>query len=723
VIAMSLRLKLLLPFVILFIGLFVHSNYVLVPHYVEQQRDKQIALEQSYVELLAAALLPDLIESDLEDIHLTLDAVAKAHSHWSIKLVNAEKLRLYPVFETPEQGVSTLYSITKPISLYDQVFAELQLKVDLSITAQKDKAFINNLKNYALGILVLLFALVSLFLDSLIRKPMTRMASFANSIAKGNYQTPLPFSSMDEMGMLGSSLDSMRQKINERDIAMNQHVKVQEAIRFVQNKYISDQDTVRVFIELQRRILDLTECETGVIVELRYDKKQCPYLHALTLDESTEVYYGDEIPLSASTGNYELHPVDSLFGKVMLSGKPTVDQGPEISIAQLGFPLSNEIAIRNFMGLPLYSGSQLVGIQCLINQKCDFQLALFDDLQVLTQTVAQLIIAYRERVNLADKEIRLRQIIDHAQEGIISTDEAGAITSFNAAAERIFGYKEHQMIGHSVNSLVPEDDFQQQLKRFSHFFAPDREVVQSEADLEMVGLHKNGKTIPLEVSITRVISEAGLQYTGIMRDITERKQHEKQLSLAYEQLQEAHEQLEVQSHTDALTGLANRRFLDLSLQAEWEAASQHIDRPMSIILCDIDFFKKFNDNHGHLEGDECLKRIAAELAASFSDKDALVARYGGEEFLIMLPNTPVDIAVEKSEKMRQRIWALNYPHESSEIADRLTISVGVNTTQPSAATELTQAIERADTALYRAKAAGRNQVLHYKPDAVEAVGA
>lgn len=722
-IKMNLRFKLLLPFVILFVALFVYSNYLLVPHYVEEQNNRQIAVEQSYVELLAAALLPSLIESDLEDIHLTLDAVAKARPHWIIKLVNLEKLRLYPMFENIEQDNSALYLITKTISLNGQKFAELKLKVDLSITAQKNQAYINKLKNYALGILVLLFALVSLFLNVLIRKPLVRMASFANSIARGNYQTPLPFSSRDEVGVLGSSLDTMRQRIQERDIAMKRHANVQETIRFVQNKFISDQDTVHVFKELQRRILDLTECETGVIGELRYDKDQCPYLYALTLDDNLQVYYGDEMPLNTSTGNVDLHSLDSLFGEVIVSGKPIVNQGPEISMAQLGFPLNIEVSVRNFMGLPLYSGSQLVGIQCLINNKSDFQIALFEDLQVLTQTVAQLIIAHRERVNLADNQIRLSQVIDHALEGIVSTDEGGAITSFNSAAERIFGYEEQQMLGQPASTLIPEDDFQQQLERVSRFFAPDQEVVQSEADLEMHGLHKNGKTIPLEVSITRVSSEAGLQYTGIMRDITERKQHEKQLSQAYEQLQEAHEQLEVQSRTDSLTGLANRGFLDQSIQKEWETASQHSDRPMSIILCDIDFFKQFNDSYGHLEGDECLRKVAAALEASFSEKDALVARYGGEEFLIMLPNTPMDIAVEKAEKMRQRIWALNYPHDCSEVAERLTISIGVNTVQPNAKVELKKAIERADLALYSAKAAGRNQVKHHLSAAERAVSA
>lgn len=160
---------------------------------------------------------------------------------------------------------------------------------------------------------------------------------------------------------------------------------------------------------------------------------------------------------------------------------------------------------------------------------------------------------------------------------------------------------------------------------------------------------------------------------------------------------------------DGLTCIANRRRFDEYLTATWNLARRE-SSPLSLILIDIDYFKLFNDNYGHKEGDACLIRVAQTLAASLRRSVDLMARYGGEEFGCILPNTTLDGATAMAEKFREGILALQIPHASSPTADYLTISQGVATMIPSSDTSPDILIKAADEALYRAKTAGRNRV-------------
>ncbi|OUR70841.1 hypothetical protein A9Q78_11535, partial [Methylophaga sp. 41_12_T18] len=129
-----------------------------------------------------------------------------------------------------------------------------------------------------------------------------------------------------------------------------------------------------------------------------------------------------------------------------------------------------------------------------------------------------------------------------------------------------------------------------------------------------------------------------------------------------------------------------------------------------LILCDIDFFKEYNDHEGHLQGDECLKVIAQELASVSKRSADLCARYGGEEFALLLPNTAHKEAYRLAEVCRKNIFALEIPHKNSKISDVVSISVGVNTIIPTPEFSPLTLIEHADIALYSAKANGRNKV-------------
>jgi diguanylate cyclase (GGDEF)-like protein len=133
-------------------------------------------------------------------------------------------------------------------------------------------------------------------------------------------------------------------------------------------------------------------------------------------------------------------------------------------------------------------------------------------------------------------------------------------------------------------------------------------------------------------------------------------------------------------------------------------------KPLSLIICDIDYFKNYNDTYGHLAGDKCLQKVAKSIESGFQRAGELVARYGGEEFAIILPLLEKEAAVERAENLRMAIWNLNLPHESSEIAQQLTVSLGVATTNSDTPLTLQQLVNAADNALYQAKHQGRNCV-------------
>jgi len=162
---------------------------------------------------------------------------------------------------------------------------------------------------------------------------------------------------------------------------------------------------------------------------------------------------------------------------------------------------------------------------------------------------------------------------------------------------------------------------------------------------------------------------------------------------------------------DGLTGLANRRSFDETLDEEWRRARRN-HTPLSLALIDIDYFKLYNDHYGHQAGDDCLKAVAGTLAHAAERPGELVARYGGEEFAVVLPLCDAATARALAEKMRSRVSELALPHAGSRIGNHVTISCGVATvlSDNSEMPDEAALITAADQALYAAKEAGRNRV-------------
>ena len=171
-------------------------------------------------------------------------------------------------------------------------------------------------------------------------------------------------------------------------------------------------------------------------------------------------------------------------------------------------------------------------------------------------------------------------------------------------------------------------------------------------------------------------------------------------------LEKAFERLEEQSNIDGLTQIYNRRYFDIYLQREYSRA-RRLELPLSILMCDVDFFKSYNDRNGHQSGDDALKSIAATLQKTLKRPGDLVARYGGEEFAIILPDTPTEGALVVADMLRAAVEALKIPHRSSKVSKVITISLGY-WTYNNEEMRVEDILEKVDKALYKAKESGRN---------------
>lgn len=176
------------------------------------------------------------------------------------------------------------------------------------------------------------------------------------------------------------------------------------------------------------------------------------------------------------------------------------------------------------------------------------------------------------------------------------------------------------------------------------------------------------------------------------------------------QLEESNAELQRLSTLDGLTGLANRRSFDETIESEIKRAVRE-QTELSLLMIDIDYFKPFNDTYGHQGGDDCLKKVANTIGGITQRPADLATRYGGEEFAFILPHTDTNGALFVGEKLRSAVEELQIPHEGSEVKSTVTISLGCSTIKPDHNSTLEELIERADKALYHAKDNGRNQIV------------
>lgn len=199
-------------------------------------------------------------------------------------------------------------------------------------------------------------------------------------------------------------------------------------------------------------------------------------------------------------------------------------------------------------------------------------------------------------------------------------------------------------------------------------------------------------------------SELLEEYRALFKQITKMDKMSGMMQL---ELKNLSENLELASRIDALTGIYNPSFFDEMYEKEWKN-SFRTKLPISAIMIDIDYFKKYNDTYGHIKGDECLKLVAYEIQKLANRPRDIVSRFGGEEFIILLPETEIDGAISVANLILESIHNLKIDHSGSPYNEMLTVSLGVASVIPSNKITKDEFLTMIHSALYKAKDAGRN---------------
>ncbi len=290
-------------------------------------------------------------------------------------------------------------------------------------------------------------------------------------------------------------------------------------------------------------------------------------------------------------------------------------------------------------------------------------------------------------IELAEREEMLRSITNAAQDAVVLIDHAGLITYWNPAAASMFGYTEAEAMGQNLHDLVvPERYLGQHRTGFARFIESGEGPLIGRV-VAIQAKRRTGEEFPAEIAISAVRLRGQWGAVGIVRDATEHKQ--------------AEERLQLLATTDTLTGICNRRRFDEVLADEIRRAAR-FSSPLSLILFDIDHFKRINDTFGHQAGDQVLIELARVIGGAIRATD-LFARWGGEEFMVLAPGCDLNAARLLAEKLRVLLENRRFAN-----VGQVTCSFGVAAYVPG--DDADSLMRSVDRCLYRAKAAGRNRV-------------
>jgi len=279
---------------------------------------------------------------------------------------------------------------------------------------------------------------------------------------------------------------------------------------------------------------------------------------------------------------------------------------------------------------------------------------------------------------------------------------------WNSLKFSYIGPQIESLLGWTPSSWVSVEDWAARMHPddrewvFNFCVAQSQAGVDHEADYR--ALNKDGSYVWIRDVVHVVRNEDGTvdSLIGFMFDISERKKTEEKLATLQKEL-------EILSFKDGLTGVANRRMFDSVMELEWANARRN-NQPLSLIMIDIDYFKQYNDCYGHIQGDDCLKRVGKVLSAAATRSRDFIARYGGEEFVLILPETDAESANKVAERCRNLIFKEQISHENSLVSQLLTVSLGVGTIIPAHKDEPITFIKAVDKLLYQAKQKGRNRI-------------
>ena len=302
---------------------------------------------------------------------------------------------------------------------------------------------------------------------------------------------------------------------------------------------------------------------------------------------------------------------------------------------------------------------------------------------------------------LEDEIAWRRMLVEQSRDGIVVLDRDCKVFEANRRYADMLGYTMDEV----RNLYVWDWDF----------LFPKEKLIEMIRSVDAAGDHfetrhhrKDGTVIDVEISTNGAVYKGQKLVFCVCRDITERKRSEEERERLIREIKEMYLQLQKFSITDSLTGLFNRRLFDMRYVEEISRARRN-GTEISMLMIDIDDFKKINDTHGHLCGDRCLFRLATELRKALRRASDFIARYGGEEFVAILPETGLSAAKTLAERIRMAVEKLEIRFEENAV--RLTVSIGVASCVFEDFKVKDRLLSRADDALYQAKARGKNRVM------------
>lgn len=293
------------------------------------------------------------------------------------------------------------------------------------------------------------------------------------------------------------------------------------------------------------------------------------------------------------------------------------------------------------------------------------------------------------------REQRLANVLGTVRDAIITIDQKGNVQSINAAGERMFGYPKNQVLGQNVKMLMPSH-YAEHHDRHLHAYVTQGNALSLENSRELEGQHANGAVFPIELTVTEMMEGNQRLFTGVIRDITERKK--------------AQDKIQYMAHHDALTKLPNRNlYIDRVERAIVRA--ERSGKPLAIMFVDLDKFKPINDELGHEAGDAVLKAVAERMLTCVRLSDT-VARFGGDEFVAILENLDhADSAAVVAQKVISRLLE-PIPVPGGKQAS-VGASIGISIF-PQDGKTLDELAHAADQAMYAVKQSGRNNFKFFR---------
>ena len=318
-------------------------------------------------------------------------------------------------------------------------------------------------------------------------------------------------------------------RLREEELLRNHQLL--DAIAAIQSLYIRDASAKDLFRSLLNTLLRITDSQYGFIGEVLRDAEGRPYIRAFAI---TNIAWNEEthaLYLRQEESGMEFHNLETLFGVTLTTGQPVISNDLANDPRSGGLPPGHP-ALNTYLGMPLYSGKAMVGMIGIANRAEGYDAAMIEYLNPLLATCSQIIQAFKndlerkQAVNsLRESETRKKTILNTVVDGIITIDEHGLIESFNPAAEKIFGYRQEEVIGRNVSMLMPEP-YHSRHDSFLADYLRTGEARIIGTGREVPGMRKDGSIFPIELAIAEMTLAGRPHFNGIVRDISERKHSE-----------------------------------------------------------------------------------------------------------------------------------------------------------------------------------------------------